>query len=423
LVYYPRDENNPTGHLATAYSNNQYGQPCKTLRGEWVKSHGEKQIADYFFSNGIKYVYEDQAKTTKSAFRNGISKPDFYLPDHDVYIEYWGMIDVGDTDQRKKYREDMNWKKKQYYDNRIRFISIFPWHLNDLDGAFKAQYKYVMKRDFVTGPVGLKTVYAVPISPDFTRLVQSRVPVGLPLTTLDLEYTPYYFVEYDCFTQANMWYQRVNLSSKGMLVINGQNGSATDMAIYSGVTPAITRSGHFADCHTITQREIPRNEVAPGLTFNKFDAIQVGVTKYDAERTTSVEVAKNLSQTYSHTYKNGRTDTKTIRPYANEVRIVRTKLLNIPIITATYRYKDKTYRRVIQATTNKIIADGLVFCNVERNPHRGDVILLCEDCGSIACKDHGRRCAVCNRGLCELHAKSKGLVMKKYYCSVHVPQK
>jgi len=387
-----------------------------------VKSRGEKQIADYFYSNGINYTYEDQAKTTKSAFRRGISRPDFYLPDHEVYVEYWGMIDVGDTEARKKYRQDMEWKKKHYYDNGIRFVQIFPWHLNDLDGAFKAQYKLVMKRDFIKNPVVPKTVFAVPISSNLKELLEWRVPVGLKQSTLELEYVPLYFVEYDCFTQGNFFYQRVNLPSHGTLVINGQNGSVVDVAVHTGVAPAIAASGHFIDCGTLRQKETPRSDVAPGLTFSKIDAVQVGVTKDDAQRTTTVEVAKNLSQTYSRTFRNGRVETKTIRPYANEVRTVRTQLLNVPMVTATYMYKDRMYQRVIQAATHKIIADNLVYCNVERNLHRADAIILCEDCGSLACKDHGRRCTSCGRGLCQTHAIAKGLVMRKYYCSAHVPQ-
>jgi len=401
----------------------EYGQPSKTLHGEWVKSHGEKKIADYFYTNGIKYVYEDQAKTAKSAFRSKISKPDFYLPEHEVYVEYWGMIDVGETDQRQKYRSDMNWKKKQYYDNGIRFIQLFPWHLNDLDGAFKAQFKYVMKRDFVKGPVGAKTVYALPISPDFKKILQTRVPEGLQLGSLDLEYTPYYFVEYDCFTQGNVFYQRVNLSSHGTLVIDGQKGVIIDMALKSGVAPAIASSRFFIDCGTMTQKEIPRSEVAPGLTFGKFEAAPVAVTKYDAEHTAAVEVTKNLSQTYTHTYRNGKVATKTIIPYADQVRTVGTKLLNIPVVTAVFTFKDKTYRRIVQAATNKIVADSLCYCNVERNPHFADVVLVCEDCGNLACKDHGQRCVVCRKGLCMDHVVGKGLLIKKYYCSTHVPQK
>jgi hypothetical protein len=388
-----------------------------------VKSYGEKQIADYFYSSGIKYVYEDQAKTTKSAFRDKISKPDFYLPDYEIYIEYWGMIDVGEAEQRRKYRSDMEWKKKQYYDNRIRFIQLFPWHLNDLDGAFKAQYKYVMKRDFVKGPVGAKTVYALPISPDFKKSLQIRVPTGLQLASLELEYSPYYFVEYDCFTQETVSYQRINLSSHGVLVIDGQKGSVVDMVIQSGVPPGIVSTGYFIGCDAIAQKETLLSEVAPGERFSKFEAAEVRLTRDDAGHTATVEVAKNLGQTYSLRDRRGRVETKTIRPYANQVRIIRTKLQNVPVVTAVFAYRDRMYRRVIQATTNRTMADSLTFCTVERNPHFTEEILLCEDCGALACKGHGKRCAVCNRGLCTTHAVGRGLVMKRFYCSTHVPQK
>ena len=401
--------------------SNQYGKPSKTLQGELVKSHGEKLIADYLFANGIKYAYEDQAKTTKSAFRRGISKPDFYLPEYEVYVEYWGMIDVGDTEQRKKYRQDMEWKKKQYYDNGIKFIPIYPWHLNDLDGAFRAQYKMVMKRDFVKGPVGSKTVYALPISPQFVQYLKTRVPAGLQSPAYELEYKPYFFVEYDCFTQGTVAYQRVNLTSHGTLVVDGQSGTVVDMAIKSGVQPALARSGYFTDCATIPQKETPRSAVAPGVALSKIGASSVGMTKDDAKRTATVEVAKNLSQTWTNTYPNGRTETKTIRPYANEVRIVGTKLLNVPMVTASYRYKDRTYKRTIQAATNKITADGLSYCNVEPNSHYSNSILLCGDCGNLACDKHGKRCTECGRGLCKTHVIGKGLVMKKYYCSTHIP--
>jgi len=36
----------------------QYGIKSITEKGEYVKSRGEKQIADYFENNGIKYDYE-----------------------------------------------------------------------------------------------------------------------------------------------------------------------------------------------------------------------------------------------------------------------------------------------------------------------------------------------------------------------------
>ena len=72
------------------HSGNDYGIECKTLAGEKVKSRGEKYIADYFFQKRIRYEYEKPAKTHAWIFAQKISKPDFYLPEYDVYVEYLG---------------------------------------------------------------------------------------------------------------------------------------------------------------------------------------------------------------------------------------------------------------------------------------------------------------------------------------------
>ena len=57
--------------------SNQYGIKSTTEKGEYVKSRGEKQIADYFKNNGIKYDYEPN-------MRGIYAKPDFYLSDYKV---------------------------------------------------------------------------------------------------------------------------------------------------------------------------------------------------------------------------------------------------------------------------------------------------------------------------------------------------
>jgi hypothetical protein len=78
----------------------QYGQRCVTPIGEEVKSHAEQRIAEYFQSNGIRYRYEPLVEAGFWIFTSKVSRPDFYLPDYDVYVEYWGMVDV--EDQRKR---------------------------------------------------------------------------------------------------------------------------------------------------------------------------------------------------------------------------------------------------------------------------------------------------------------------------------
>ncbi len=64
-----------------AEEEKEYGVPSTTLRGEAVKSRAEKQIADYFAENGIRYVYEWKAQTNALIFKRTFAHPDFYLPD------------------------------------------------------------------------------------------------------------------------------------------------------------------------------------------------------------------------------------------------------------------------------------------------------------------------------------------------------
>lgn len=122
----------------------QYGESCVTLRGEKVKSYGEKQIADYLYQNGIDYEYEAVAKTSGRVFDWEISKPDFYLPQYSVYIEYWGLVDADDDENTSsKYVGLMKWKMAQYYKNHIKFISLYPSNLDNLDWILRAKFRDV----------------------------------------------------------------------------------------------------------------------------------------------------------------------------------------------------------------------------------------------------------------------------------------
>lgn len=116
----------------------QYGSEQTTERGEKVRSYGEKLVADYFFKSNIRYEYEEPAWSRRG---RRISRPDFYLPDFDVYVEYWGMADVDDTDKKEQYIKSMKWKMAKYRQNGIKFVSIYRDNLNDLDWIFKAKFR------------------------------------------------------------------------------------------------------------------------------------------------------------------------------------------------------------------------------------------------------------------------------------------
>ncbi|MGH9920053.1 MAG: hypothetical protein ACRD6W_14455 [Nitrososphaerales archaeon] len=353
-----------------------YGGSYTTSRGEKVKSRGEKQIADFFFQNGIKYSYEDQALTTGSAFRAKISRPDFRLLDYDVYVEYWGLVDVDDSELRRAYQRDMQWKMRQYDDNGLKCISLYPWHLNNLDGAFKAEFRKTTGKSLVTGSISDKSVYAVSVTPGLQRILHNGIMGQLELSEVELVYAPHYFVNYDCFAQGNFMYERVNLESSGMAVIEAQKGQIVDVSVRSGTAPEIVPTGRFACCETLQPQETPRSKIAEGISFTSIDALPVKITGDGAANIVQVEIAKRLSKTYNRTTKNGKTYSKTIRPYPREVRIGPSRLSNIPIVTAAFRSKEKSYRLVLQSTVNnRILSDDLSSCNVV-GPHHGENLLV-----------------------------------------------
>jgi hypothetical protein len=112
-----------------------YGRPAVTLRGEVVRSSSERVIADYFSRSGIRYVYEQPAMDRWGSRR--ISRPDFCLPDYGVYVEYWGLANLPNNFARSRYERSMRWKMAQYHRNGIRFVSLYPSELHNLDEAFR----------------------------------------------------------------------------------------------------------------------------------------------------------------------------------------------------------------------------------------------------------------------------------------------
>jgi hypothetical protein len=124
-----------TQRVGTGRQARSYALRLTTRNGEVVKSGGEKMIADYLYSRNIRYEYEKSAISAITDRR--ISRPDFYLPDYDVYVEYWGMVNAEDDDTRREYVKGMKWKMAEYHKNGIRVLSVYPEQLSDLDSVFK----------------------------------------------------------------------------------------------------------------------------------------------------------------------------------------------------------------------------------------------------------------------------------------------
>ena len=58
-----------------------------TTGGTVVQSRGEKRIAEFLEAEGIAYYYDERYRISGA----DTVRPDFYLPEFDLYIEYYGM--------------------------------------------------------------------------------------------------------------------------------------------------------------------------------------------------------------------------------------------------------------------------------------------------------------------------------------------
>jgi hypothetical protein len=117
----------------------QYGRTSYTQTGYHVKSNAERKIADYLTWKNIRYVYEPVLRG--GHYDHKIMHPDFYLPDYNVYVEYWGLVDLPDEGKKEQYIKKMRWKMAQYHSRNIKFISIYPSNLENFDMIFQWKFE------------------------------------------------------------------------------------------------------------------------------------------------------------------------------------------------------------------------------------------------------------------------------------------
>ncbi len=115
-------------HTATERRNKETRiedqKKIRTLDGTLVQSDGERRIAEWLSAKGIAYRYDARLRIIEG-FQ---IRPDFYLPEYDVYIEYWGM----DT---PRYKAGMYLKQDLYMHAGKRLISLYPEDKTKLDQA------------------------------------------------------------------------------------------------------------------------------------------------------------------------------------------------------------------------------------------------------------------------------------------------
>ena len=99
--------------------------------GTLVQSEGERMIADWLTAYSIAYRYDERFRILSGH----AVRPDFYLPELDVYIEYWGM-DTAD------YKIGMLKKQQLYQQEGKRLISLYPSNKTQLHAVLRAKLSF-----------------------------------------------------------------------------------------------------------------------------------------------------------------------------------------------------------------------------------------------------------------------------------------
>lgn len=99
--------------------------------GTLVQSDGERLLANWFTAHHLAYRYDERFRILSGH----AIRPDFYLPELDVYVEYWGM-DTAD------YKIGMFKKQQLYQQEGKRLISIHPADKPRLDALLRAKLAF-----------------------------------------------------------------------------------------------------------------------------------------------------------------------------------------------------------------------------------------------------------------------------------------
>ena len=100
-----------------------------------VRSKSERLIDDWLYDHKIRAEYERSLPLA-----GYVISPDFYLPDHDIYIEHLGLLESND-----EYRKDWQWKKSLYDKHGVKYVVLIESDIGELDRNLSFKLRQYLK--------------------------------------------------------------------------------------------------------------------------------------------------------------------------------------------------------------------------------------------------------------------------------------
>ena len=145
----------------TEYDDYVRSIELRTLSGDLVKSYEELVIANYLTEHGVEFNYERPYGVRTATQRHRQYQPDFYLPEHDIYIEHFAL-DRSDNPPPGwvGYADGVAWKREIHRRYETRLIETYSWYQSEgvlrerLGGSLEAAGVTLVQRD--VGPLVLE---------------------------------------------------------------------------------------------------------------------------------------------------------------------------------------------------------------------------------------------------------------------------
>ena len=104
----------------------------RTLSGDLVKSFEELEIANFLTLNGVRFHYERPYPVETASPWHRQYRPDFYLPDRDIYIEHFALDRQGRPPQGwTGYAEGVGWKRDIHQQYGTKLIETYSWQQHE----------------------------------------------------------------------------------------------------------------------------------------------------------------------------------------------------------------------------------------------------------------------------------------------------
>jgi hypothetical protein len=211
---------------------------------------------------------------------------------------------------------------------------------------------------------------------------------ALKMRTLPrLEFRPYFFARFEAPPGKKR--------GKGVIVLDGVDGRVCDAGMLEGKLNRLPATGMFVECLQVEPSvgQMPKLPDELGMS-NTVTVAPAGIAQEQAKTLASTVLQKEAG----------------VGP--EEMNVTEVSLLHVPIVTLELAAGLKSYRKVVQAATGKMIWDETTKCLHCENISRA----ICEVCGSTICAEHMRLCSSCRKHLCSECVETKGVLSKQPLC-------